>query len=162
LQLQVIVPAKKWVVFGNGALVQKLVGADAVKFIEERSFTLLPEEDANLFACHIFEQSPPISSYLYGMDAGNYSIIDNDNKKFKVPLRIGIRKSKIKYCDPREYFRLMEAAIVFYEEFFSTPFAWSKYDTVFCPEFRINGMENVGLINLTDKFFKPKTELTEF
>jgi aminopeptidase N len=95
------------------------------------------------------------------MDAGNYSVIENDNASYKVPMRIGIRKSKIKFIDPREYFRIMEAAIAFYESFFSTPFPWSKYDTVFCPEFRIRGMENVGMINMTDKYFKPKNELTE-
>lgn len=96
------------------------------------------------------------------MDAGNFSIIENDNKSFKVPMRIAIRKSKIKYIDPREFFRLMEQAIQFYEVFFSTPFPWSKYDNVFVPEFRIRGMENVGLINMTDKYFKTKTEMTEF
>jgi aminopeptidase N len=79
-----------------------------------------------------------------------------------VPIRIGIRKSKIQFIDPREFFRILEAAILFYEEFFSTPFPWSKYDNVFCPEFRIRGMENVGLINMTDKYFKNKNEITEF
>ena len=120
------------------------------------------DEDLKQFACHLFEESPPISTYLYGMDAGNYSVIENDNKTFNVPMRIGIRKSKIKFIDPREFFRLMEASITFYESFFSTPFPWSKYDNVFCPEFRIRGMENVGMINMTDKYFKPKNELTEF
>ena len=92
------VPEEAWVVFGNGALVEKTKSEGGFK--------------------HSFEQSPPISTYLYGMDAGSFSIIDNDNKEFKVPIRIGIRKTKIKFIDPREFFRILEAAILFYEDFF--------------------------------------------
>jgi len=66
----------------------------------------------------IFDESPETCSYLYGMDAGNFSAIENDNKEFPIPIRIGIRRSKIKYLDAREYFRILEAAIEFYEEFF--------------------------------------------
>lgn len=104
MKLSVTVPEESWVVFGNGALKEKVK---------------TPEGGY----CHSFEQSPPISTYIYGMDAGSFSIIEND-KEFKVPIRIGIRKSKIKFIDPREFFRILEAAILFYEEFFSTPFPW--------------------------------------
>lgn len=55
----------------------------------------------------------------------------------------------------------MEAAITFYEGFFGTKFPWQKYDNIFVPEFRIRGMENVGMINMTDKYFKPKSEVSE-
>jgi aminopeptidase N len=55
----------------------------------------------------------------------------------------------------------MEAGILFYEDFFGTKFPWVKYENIFVPEFRIRGMENVGMINMTDKYFRPKIELTE-
>ena len=97
LKLTVTVPEEAWVVFGNGALVKKDKS--------EAGYT------------HTFETSPPISTYLYGMDAGSFSIIEND-KEFKIPIRIGIRKTKIKFIDPREFFRILEAAILFYEDFF--------------------------------------------
>jgi aminopeptidase N len=58
LILSVTVPEESWVVFGNGALKEK---------------TQTPEG-----FCHTFEQSPPISTYIYGMDAGCFSIIEND------------------------------------------------------------------------------------
>lgn len=95
------------------------------------------------------------------MDAGPFAYVKND-KEFKVPIGIGIRKSKLKYLDAREFFRLLEASILFYEDFFGTKFPFAKYDNIFCPEFRIRGMENVGMINMTDKYFKPKTELSLF
>jgi aminopeptidase N len=63
--------------------------------------------------------------------------------------------------DSEEFFRILEASIDLYEEFFSCKFPFSKYENVFCPEFRISGMENVGLVNMADKFFKPKNEVTQ-
>ena len=42
-----------------------------------------------------FNSSPPISTYIYALDIGCYALIDNDKKDFAVPMRIGIRKSKI-------------------------------------------------------------------
>mmetsp|Transcript_16874 Transcript_16874/g.25964 ORF Transcript_16874/g.25964 Transcript_16874/m.25964 type:complete len:203 (+) Transcript_16874:518-1126(+) len=56
---------------------------------------------------------------------------------------------------------MTEQTLLFFEDFFQVPFPFAKYDTVFCPEFRISGMENVGLVNMTDRHFKPKQESTE-
>jgi len=42
-----------------------------------------------------FNSSPPISTYIYALDVGCYAFIDNDKKDYAVPMRIGIRKSKI-------------------------------------------------------------------
>jgi len=44
----------------------------------------------------------------------------------------------------------------FYGELFGTAFPFEKYDHIFCPEFRINAMENVGAITFTDNFLLPK------
>jgi aminopeptidase N len=107
-----------------------------------------------------FEDSDAISTYIYGMDAGPFTYVKNDQEFEHVPLGIGIRKSKIKYLDAREFFRIMEGAIRFYIDFFGTPFPFKKYDNIFVPEFRIRGMENVGMINMTDKYFKPKVEVS--
>ena len=149
IKLTVITPDPEWKVFANSNLKTKEGSYD------EAMFTKLPE--STVFE---FEDSPPISSYLYGMDAGPFSYLEND-KEYRVPIGIGIRQSKLKYLDHLEFFRILEASIDFYEEFFSTKFPWAKYDNIFCPEFRIRGMENVGMINMTDKYFKPKIELTE-
>jgi aminopeptidase N len=110
---------------------------------------------------HTFEKSASISTYLYAMDAGPFKIIPND-KKFHVPIQLSVRQSKLSYLNSDEYFRILEAAILFYEDFFSTPFPFEKYEIVFCPEFRVGGMENVGLINMTDRYFKSEYELTGF
>ena len=123
-------------------------------FLKENGFS-----DVSQGQLHVFSDSPPISTYLYGMDAGPFVYVKND-QEFRVPMGIAIRKTKLKFIEPRDFFRIMEASINFYEDFFGTKFPWEKYDCIFVPEFRIRGMENVGMTNMTDKYFKPKAELT--
>jgi aminopeptidase N len=106
-----------------------------------------------------FEPTPPISTYLYGLDCGHYTVIENSNKEFKIPLRVACRKSKVKYLNPDLFFRTLEQTMAFYEDMFSTPFPFAKYDTIWCPDFRIGGMENVGLINIADSFLKDPSEM---
>jgi aminopeptidase N len=72
------------------------------------------------------------------------------------------RQSKARYVNPSASFKLIEESIKFFEEFFSCPFPFKKYDRVFVPEFRISGMENVGLVVLRDTFLTPHDEKTYF
>jgi aminopeptidase N len=44
----------------------------------------------------------------------------------------------------------MNKAIPVYEKLFGTEFPFSKYDTVFVPEFNAGAMENVGCITFTE------------
>lgn len=60
---------------------------------------------------YIFNSSPPISTYIYALDVGCYAIIDNDKKDFPIPMRVGIRKSKMEYLDARSLFRILESSI---------------------------------------------------
>ena len=110
-----MVPDKEWKVFANGS--KKENTQDMKTFINDKGFTQTPGKGE----LHMFANSPPISTYLYGMDAGPFSYVAND-QEFRVPIGLGIRKSKLKFLDPREFFRLLEAGINFYEEFYGTKF----------------------------------------
>ena len=119
MRLNVLSPNKDWRVFANGAEKRNTADeADVKAFLEHNHFTKL-EEPQTLFE---FEDCPAVSTYLYGMDAGPFAYVKNDNKDFKVPIAIGIRKSKLKFLDAREFFRILEASILFYEDFFGTPY----------------------------------------
>ena len=76
-------------------------------------------------------------------------------------MKIFCRASKLANLDAKEQFRQVTEAIKFYEDLFSTPFPYSKYDQVYVPEFRIRGMENVGVVALTDKMLLDKASETE-
>jgi aminopeptidase N len=82
------------------------------------------KSDGNLF---IFEECPPISTYIYSLAAGHYQEIVNESA-FKVPMKIMCRSSKVKYVDAAAKFKLIEESIKFFETFFSFPFPFKKYD----------------------------------
>lgn len=85
---------------------------------------------------------------------GPYVSIPNTSG-YRVPMKIYCRKTKRGLAEAEERFRTIERAIDFFEGFFSCPFPFSKYDMVFVPEFRINGMENVGIVIMRDTFMRP-------
>ena len=80
-----------------------------------------------------FAVSPKISSYIYGLCAGEYHKIDyigesaSDTEPI-VPMRIFCRTSKLANLDAKEQYRQVTAGIKYYQDLFSTPFPWSKYD----------------------------------
>mmetsp|Transcript_1239 Transcript_1239/g.1434 ORF Transcript_1239/g.1434 Transcript_1239/m.1434 type:complete len:274 (-) Transcript_1239:1266-2087(-) len=111
---------------------------------------------------HTFEACPPISTYIYNMCAGQYEVIESPVQDFKVPMRIFLRKSKLECIDAPEAFRVVREGIKFYEQFTSTPYPFAKYDQIFCPEFRIGAMENVGAITFADVLLPPKPAQTDF
>lgn len=94
--------------------------------------------------------------------AGPYVVLTKSNfEKCKVPMKIFARKTKVQDIDTDQYFKDCDAIINYYEDFFSTPFPFEKYDTVFVPEFRISGMENVGCTALAERMVLPKSEATD-
>ena len=56
---------------------------------------------------------------------------------------------------------MVTEGIKFYQDLYSTPFPYAKYDQIYVPEFRIKGMENVGMITLTDRLLVDAATITE-
>ena len=56
---------------------------------------------------------------------------------------------------------MITEGIKFYQDLYSTPFPYAKYDQIFVPEFRIKGMENVGMITLTDRLLVDAATITD-
>ena len=132
LKLSVIVPREDWILIANGVektARKSMTDAEAQALITESGFT---EQGTDGFLWD-FEVSPKISSYIYGLCAGEYHQIDyigqdaSDNTPI-VPMKIFCRKSKLPDLDAKEQFRIVTEAIKYYEEFFSTPFPYAKYD----------------------------------
>lgn len=124
--------------------------------------SLVSSQKDEKFWHHTFEQCPAISTYIYNMCAGQYSVIHDESKDAVVPMKIFLRDSKLKNIDAPELFRVINEGIKFYETYTGVQFPWKKYDQIFCPEFRIGAMENVGAITFTDNFLQPKDAQTEF
>ena len=75
-------------------------------------------------------------------------------------MRIFVRNSKSNYLDAPEVFRVITEGMKFYGNLFDCPFPFDKYDVIYCPEYRISAMENVGAVTFTDRLLVPANQVT--
>ncbi len=156
LDLKVIAP-KEWIVLSNA------FEKEITDYIDENSissFNLSPEAIKHLVLDHeikdkkyhiyIFNETPKISTYLYALCEGPYYCIKNEKYPYSIPLRLFMRESLKDYGEPDEIFRVTIAGMKFYGDYFGIPFQFAKYDQIFCPEYNMGAMENVGLITLNE------------
>ena len=76
-------------------------------------------------------------------------------------MRIFVRNSKSKFIDAQEVFEFIKYGMHFYIDLFNQPFPFDKYDIIYCPEFRISAMENVGAITFADRYLMPKDTMNK-
>lgn len=116
--------------------------------------------DQNLNACKLwdFDPTPKISTYIYNLCAGDFDVIVNERADKPTPMRIFVRNSKKDYVDADMTFRVITEGMEYYKDLFDQAFPFDKYDVIFCPEFRINAMENVGAITFSDHHLVPRAE----
>ena len=155
LNLKVLAP-KEWLVLSNSS--EKEI-FDFTEDEQLKKLNLKEESINHLITSHniksknyhfyIFEETPRISTYLYALCAGPYYCIENKNPA-PTKLRLFMRES-LKNCgEPEEIFRVTTAGMKFYSEYFGCPYPFGKYDQIFCPEYNMGAMENVGLITLNE------------
>lgn len=113
-------PAEDWKVIANSSeeLVQKLAN------VPQDLATKIQTTDLWQYK---FKRTPPISTYIYHLSAGQYSVIHNTAPS-SVPMRIFCREGKVANVPSEEVFRVITEGIKYYEEFTSFKFPWEKYD----------------------------------
>ena len=92
-----------------------------------------------------FAPTPPISTYVTAVIAGDYHLIRESHTTAMgqvIPLGLACRGSLASYLDPREIFAVTRQGIDFYVDLFGTEYPFSSYDQVFVPDFA-DAMENV-------------------
>lgn len=113
-----------------------------------------------------FGSNMPMSTYLFAIISGPYDIneryADAPGKSEPIRMRLMCRKSlkmnAVKIYD--DVYEAVDTGIKWFTHFFGTPFAWDKYDQIFCPEFKYGAMENVGAVCHEESCF-PQDKLTE-
>jgi len=100
-----------------------------------------------------FNKTPKISTYLFSIAAGNFLEI-KPKKSTQVPMKLYCSDYKYSFLQNQseEFFSLIEAGITYYTKFFGMPLPFEKYDQVFCPEFKYLGMENPGMVCITENY----------
>ena len=108
--------------------------------------------EARTFA---FAPTEPMSSYVTAIVAGPYvgttdEYVASDGRS--VPLGGYCRKSVVEYMDSEEILDLTKRGFAYYEDLFATPYAFTKYDQIFVPEFNAGAMENAGCVTHRDDY----------
>lgn len=107
---------------------------------------------------HSFEEPARYSTYLFALVAGPYRSAYRDHNGLRLGLHC--RGSLERHLDPDELFEVTAQGMDFYADLFGRPYPFTKYDQIFCPEFNIGAMENIGAVTFTEKyvFRDPPTE----
>ena len=79
-------------------------------------------------------------------------------------MRVYCRKSLTKYAQKMsdDFFRITKASIRYYEKLFNTPYPFDKLDSVFCPDYAMGAMENVGCITYNDDYIERDEHFTRY
>ena len=79
-------------------------------------------------------------------------------------MRVYCRKSLTKYAEKikDDWFRVTKASTRFYEEMFGTPYPFDKLDSIFCPDYAMGAMENVGCITYNDDYIARDENFTRY
>jgi aminopeptidase N len=101
-----------------------------------------------------FPPTPPISTYVTAVAAGEYHLVRESHTTpggQVIPLGLACRASLAAHLDPGDIFQLTRQGLDFYTAAFQTPHPFAKYDQVFVPEFP-GAMENPGCVTLGEQF----------
>ena len=108
-------------------------------------------------SAHTFAFAPtePMSSYVTAIVAGPYTGVSDqyvaDDGRV-IPLGTYCRASLAQYMDSEEILEITKKGFAYYEELFGTPYAFTKYDQIFVPEFNAGAMENAGCVTHRDDY----------
>lgn len=160
LSLTTHCPLREWVAVGNGKFKERfdIDSEKGKQFIEKHQLNGLLKSAEGSF--HFFEDSPLQSSYIYGFAAGEYHHFGNSDPEAPVPMKIFCRQSVKDMVPFEEQFRVVKEGMNFFGEYFNVKYPFDKYDQVYCPEFRIGAMENIGIVTFTEKFLLKESERT--
>ena len=112
----------------------------------------VPTGNGRVFA---FAPTERMSSYITAIVAGPYQGVRGEYRAADgriIPLGTYCRASLAEHMDSEEILELTRKGFAYYEALFDTPYAFSKYDQIFVPEFNAGAMENAGCVTHRDDY----------
>jgi aminopeptidase N len=101
-----------------------------------------------------FETTPPMSTYITGLVAGEYHVVrDSYSGDYgEIPLGLYCRQSLGAHLDTDELLALTRQGFAFFESAFAMAYPFGKYDQIFVPEFNMGAMENAACVTFRDEY----------
>lgn len=99
-----------------------------------------------------FAPTPPLSTYLIAIVAGDYHRIPGTVRTVagEVPASILCRTSLAPHVDTERIMATTQAGFEVFQEAFGAAFPFDSYDQAFVPEYNAGAMENAGLVTFRD------------
>jgi aminopeptidase N len=101
-----------------------------------------------------FSPTPPISTYLTAVAAGEYRVVRGSHTTARgqvVPMALACRASLVEHLDADEVFLITRQGLDFYTDLFQGDYPFAKYDQVFAPDYSVGATENVGCVVISDE-----------
>jgi aminopeptidase N len=98
----------------------------------------------------VFPATAPLSSYVYAMHAGPYTVWENNAGG--IPLRLFARKALAPFVVPDEWFIPTQQSFAFFHDYFEVAYPFGKYDQIIVPDFNPGAMENVGAVTFNERY----------
>lgn len=141
-----------WTVTSNGALVD-------IEQMGEGS------------TCHHFSTTPPLSSYITAIVAGQWSVVEGgawnpsaealaacpEAEGLSIPLRLMCRQALARFMDADDILSVTRAGLDYFHEHYQVAYPWGTYDQIFVPEYNLGAMENPGCVTFTESFLSRDT-----
>jgi aminopeptidase N len=125
--LNVVAPSD-WEVFANEPCLNQIVAGD--KKIWE------------------FAKTPPISTYVFALVAGEYQIVEATDTR--VSMRLAARHSQMHKVPVARMFEVADKSLIYFEDLLESKYPFRKYDQIFVPEYTSGAMENCGLVTFSE------------
>ncbi|EGR28567.1 hypothetical protein IMG5_172390 [Ichthyophthirius multifiliis] len=154
MKLKVIYP-QDWVIISNEEGNQKRIFSEYLKegkkptyLFDNQKIQINPYE----YYVQIFKKTKLLPSYLFAIMAGPYKEITCQNSYKKIPMKIYVRESLMKYLLKLSdfIFEITNKSMQIFEDLFQTEFVFSKYDQIFVPELTWGAMENASIVAISE------------
>lgn len=124
---------------------------------------------------HRFRVDVPLSTYLIAFCAGPWHEVRDEwsgvvakhpetpashqpEGELRIPLGLYCRASIAEHLDADRLFAETKQGFDWYAANFGEPYAFGKYDQIFCPEYNMGAMENAGAVTIRDEYvFRSRT-----
>ena len=101
-----------------------------------------------------FHPTPPISTYLTAVAAGEYHVVTDSHttpRGQQIPLGLACRASLAEHLDAAGIALITRQGLDFFTGLFEGDYPFDKYDQVFVPGYSAGATENVGCVIISDQ-----------